>query len=147
MNAAPAGNAIEWQTKQFVRGDIVQEASQYSGKPSQEVDKAWHDLLNGTTHTILHINILNNCLFFSDENIRIEKEVIESLGREDMSVRVPGEDSYIGTLNMYHELHCIVRSFSTSSLNQTHQRIGRNVFINTCTRISTGKILMMPSAR
>lgn len=30
------------------------------------------------------------------------------LGREDIGVRIPGEDGYIGTLNVYHELHCLV---------------------------------------
>ena len=45
-----------------------------------------------------------------DENIRIESAVIKRLGREDNSVRVPGDDTYIGTLNVYHELHCLVGS-------------------------------------
>lgn len=31
------------------------------------------------------------------------------LGLGDNSVRVPGEDWGLGTLNVYHELHCIVR--------------------------------------
>ena len=45
-----------------------------------------------------------------DENIRIESEVIKRLGREEHSVRIPGDDAYIGTLNVYHELHCLVGS-------------------------------------
>ncbi|TVY28885.1 Cyclochlorotine biosynthesis protein O [Lachnellula hyalina] len=90
LSHSPAGKAVEWQSKTFVLGDRIQEKSKYSGRPSPAVDKAWHDLLN-------------------DENIRIEKEVIEALGRQDISVRIPEDDGFIGTLNVYHELHCIKR--------------------------------------
>ena len=31
-------------------------------------------------------------------------------GREDIGVAIPEGDGYIGTLNVYHELHCIVRA-------------------------------------
>ncbi|CAK4033803.1 Cyclochlorotine biosynthesis O [Lecanosticta acicola] len=34
---------------------------------------------------------------------------MKRLGREDIGVRVPGEDAYIGTLNVYHEIHCLKR--------------------------------------
>jgi hypothetical protein len=33
---------------------------------------------------------------------------MKRLGREDIGVRIPGDDGYIGTLNVYHELHCLV---------------------------------------
>lgn len=29
-------------------------------------------------------------------------------GREDIGVAIPEGNGYIGTLNVYHELHCIV---------------------------------------
>jgi len=87
---SPATSAVVWEERTFVLGDRIQEKSKYSGKPSPAVDLAWHDLLN-------------------DENIRIEAEIVEALGRQDISVRVPGESSYIGTLNVYHELHCLKR--------------------------------------
>jgi hypothetical protein len=47
-------------------------------------------------------------LTLQDENIRIEPEIMKRLGREDIGVRIPGDDGYIGTLNVYHELHCLV---------------------------------------
>lgn len=46
----------------------------------------------------------------SAENIYIEPEVMRHYGREDLGVAIPDGDGYIGTLNVYHELHCIVRN-------------------------------------
>ena len=43
---------------------------------------------------------------------------MKRLGREDIGVRIPGEDGYIGTLNVYHELHCLVRLALSSILYQ-----------------------------
>jgi hypothetical protein len=43
-----------------------------------------------------------------DENIRLEPEVMRHYGREDIGVALPDRDGYIGTLNVFHELHCIV---------------------------------------
>ncbi|KAL2013558.1 hypothetical protein VTN00DRAFT_1083 [Thermoascus crustaceus] len=45
-------------------------------------------------------------LVFS-ENIWIEPEVMRHYGREDLGVALPEGGGYIGTLNVYHELHCI----------------------------------------
>lgn len=42
------------------------------------------------------------------ENIVIEPEVMKHYGREDLGVALPEGGGYIGTLNVYHELHCIV---------------------------------------
>lgn len=33
---------------------------------------------------------------------------MQRFGREDTGVKIPGSDKYIGTLNVFHELHCIV---------------------------------------
>lgn len=42
------------------------------------------------------------------ENIWIEPEVMKYYGREEIGVAIPEGGGYIGTLNVYHELHCIV---------------------------------------
>ena len=73
------------------------------------------------------------------ENIRIEPEVMKRLGREDSGVRVPGGDDYIGTINVYHELHCLV--IIPSGLDLKHALIfGRNDYTSTCTRRPIGPI-------
>ncbi|KAK2752399.1 hypothetical protein FQN55_007439 [Onygenales sp. PD_40] len=87
---APAANILEWKDTVFTLEDRITDRGSFVGKPSPEVDKAWHDLLN-------------------DENIMVEPEYIKHYGREDISVRIPEGDGYIGTLNVYHQIHCLKR--------------------------------------
>jgi hypothetical protein len=42
-----------------------------------------------------------------DENIILEPEYIEALRRQDIAVAVPEGSGYLGTLNVYRELHCL----------------------------------------
>lgn len=42
------------------------------------------------------------------ENIIVEPELIARLGREDIALADPEGRGYLGTLNVYHQLHCIV---------------------------------------
>jgi hypothetical protein len=55
-------------------------------------------------------------MLYVAENIRVEGEVMKRLGREDIGVRIPGSDDFIGTLNVYHEIHCLVRNVQTCSV-------------------------------
>ncbi|KAG5290067.1 DUF3328 superfamily domain-containing protein [Histoplasma ohiense] len=90
MPFSPAVKILEWKDTQFSLEDRITEKGSFSGKPSAELDKAWHDLLNY-------------------ENIMVEPEYIKHYDREDITVRTPDGDGYIGTLNVYHELHCLKR--------------------------------------
>lgn len=91
----------------FLWGDKIQEKSKYSGKPTPELDQTWHDLLNGPSRfsSFLVRDLTDGR---AAENIRIEADVMKRLGREDIGVRIPGDDAFIGTLNVYHEIHCLV---------------------------------------
>ena len=46
IQIAPAREAIIYEERTFTTGDRIQEHSMYSGKPSAELDLAWHNLLN-----------------------------------------------------------------------------------------------------
>lgn len=46
--------------------------------------------------------------FFEAYNIELEPELMQRFGRKKTGVKVPGSNKYIGTLNVFHELHCIV---------------------------------------
>lgn len=43
---APAREAILYEERSFTLGDKIQEKGIYSGKPSAELDLAWHNLLD-----------------------------------------------------------------------------------------------------
>ncbi|XWW97684.1 hypothetical protein V2A60_005670 [Cordyceps javanica] len=85
---SPASGALEWSEHTFVENSFSH--GPFSGYPREEIDRNWHDLINY-------------------ENIVIEPEIIARLGREDIAVADPDGRGYLGTLNVYHQLHCIKR--------------------------------------
>ncbi|KAG5914368.1 hypothetical protein E4U42_000525 [Claviceps africana] len=90
LPVSPAVSAVEWEEHKFSLEDRIQEKGSFSGRPSADLDKAWHDLLNY-------------------ENIVIEPHIMDHYGRRDIGVAVPEGGGYLGTLNVYHELHCLKR--------------------------------------
>jgi hypothetical protein len=61
-------------------------------------------------------------------------------GREDGGVAIPEGGGFIGTLNVYHELHCIVcLLFYPIPLAQLIPQ-NRNASTNTATKNTTGPI-------
>lgn len=72
------------------------------------------------------------------ENIRIEPEVMRHYGREDLGVAIPEGGGYIGTLNVYHELHCIVsipappRLVSCPAVSNQHRNDSGSTAIRRC---------------
>jgi hypothetical protein len=45
---APAAEAIRWEIHKFTLEDRIQDHGGFSGRPSPQLDRAWHDLLNCT---------------------------------------------------------------------------------------------------
>ncbi|KAI1379251.1 hypothetical protein F4677DRAFT_411012 [Hypoxylon crocopeplum] len=108
---SPAYEALEWEEYTFKENS--QEHGPFSGFPRPEVDDNWDRLLNA-------------------ENIRLEPEVLRRYGREDLGVAMPEGEGYLGTLNVYHELHCIKRIYQYmyqehywSDLSDTQRDINR----------------------
>lgn len=53
---APAREAVHYEERPFTLGDRIQEHSIFSGKPSEELDLAWHNLLNCEAQ-LAHIHV------------------------------------------------------------------------------------------
>ncbi|KAI1078857.1 hypothetical protein F5B20DRAFT_546464 [Whalleya microplaca] len=83
---SPANDALEWSVQEFNSGDGL--TSDYSGPPRPELEKAWADLLGPM-------------------NIRLGQEDVEAFGREKTAVPLSDGSGYAGSLNVYHELHCV----------------------------------------
>lgn len=64
--------------------------------------------------------------FYQDMNVRISEKDIAPLDRADGAVAMPDGTGFIGTLNVYHELHCVVSLlFSIFSLSiNAGKRVG-----------------------
>lgn len=77
-----------------------------------------------------------------DMNIEVSKSDLDRIHAD--SIGVPGTDTYVGGLGVYHELHCLVRNpikLFHAILTQQHHR---NVFVNIRGRII---IMQMPPTR
>jgi Mycotoxin biosynthesis protein UstYa len=132
--AAPAHEAVFYEETTFQENS--QEHGPFSGYPRDEIDQNWHNLLNGAQKGRWAGLALANVLVA--ENIVVEPEVMRHYGREDLGVALPEGGGYIGTLNVYHELHCIV-SAGILWLWLCVLTSSRNGFTSTATKNITGK--------
>jgi hypothetical protein len=48
--------------------------------------------------------------FGTDMNVRFSLENLKAFNREEDAVMLPDGSGYLGTLNVYHEIHCVVRN-------------------------------------
>ncbi|KAH9990673.1 hypothetical protein F4779DRAFT_623784 [Xylariaceae sp. FL0662B] len=83
---SPANDAIDWSIQEFNSGDGL--TSDFGGHPRPELEKAWADLLGPM-------------------NIRLELQDVQAFGREKTAVPLSDGSGYVGSLNVYHELHCV----------------------------------------
>jgi len=65
---------------------------EYFQKPTVELNQKWDDLLQ-----------YSNIVFSEDE--------MRSYGREEQGVKLTDGSGYLGTMMVYHELHCVKRLF------------------------------------
>ena len=68
------------------------------GKDFLEVSCFW------STISIADIYVL----FSADMNVRFSLEDLKAFNREEDAVQLPDGSGYAGTLNIYHEIHCVV---------------------------------------
>ncbi|KAI0521646.1 hypothetical protein F5B22DRAFT_643821 [Xylaria bambusicola] len=88
MIPSPARSSIRYETKYFTNDKAS--ASVYFGEPSDQREALWEELLGPST-------------------IRLSAHDLERLGRpKEKGIQLPDGD-YIGTLNVFHDLHCLRR--------------------------------------
>ncbi|PQE23638.1 tat pathway signal sequence protein [Rutstroemia sp. NJR-2017a BVV2] len=85
LTYSPAQGAIEYTTKKV---DGLHTDSIFAGHPNPDSDAAWSELLHGI-------------------NLRINHDEMAKLGQS--SLKLADGSGYLGTLGVYHELHCIKR--------------------------------------
>ncbi|KAJ8065328.1 hypothetical protein OCU04_006018 [Sclerotinia nivalis] len=85
LTYSPAAAAIEYTTKKV---DGLHTDSIFAGRPNPESDAAWSELLHGI-------------------NLRLTHDEIAKLSQD--SLKLADGSGYLGTLGVYHELHCIKR--------------------------------------
>ncbi|KAK2800715.1 hypothetical protein FQN50_008025 [Emmonsiellopsis sp. PD_5] len=85
-STAPANEALRWEVVEWEHDDGAQ--GDYVGEPRPVLEKTWKDI-------------------FNIMNVRISEDDLKAVDRLENAVRLPDEPSYVGTLNVFHELHCI----------------------------------------
>ncbi|OAX82926.1 hypothetical protein ACJ72_02714 [Emergomyces africanus] len=83
---SPAKEALKWNVVEWEHDDGAQ--GDYVGEPRPVLEKAWRDI-------------------FDIMNVRLSEQDLKAVGRLEDAVALPDGSSYAGTLNVFHELHCI----------------------------------------
>ncbi|KAK1981459.1 hypothetical protein LZ30DRAFT_592615 [Colletotrichum cereale] len=86
MLYSPANEAIDWSVQEFNSGNGLH--GDFIGPPRPALEKAWGELLGPM-------------------NLRLSKQDIAAYNREDSAVALSDGSGYAGSLNVYHELHCV----------------------------------------
>lgn len=104
---APAASAIHLEEKYFEDGGGEFTVTPFIGKPTSDLIHNWTTLRKCEFG---HPG-LSNFLFYSDENIAVSEEFMEGLSRKENGIRLPDGSGYLATIQVYHDLHCVVRVF------------------------------------
>jgi hypothetical protein len=64
------------------------------------------------------VNAITHYFDSADQNIRLSLEDLKAFNRDEDAVQLPDGSGYIGSLNIYHEIHCVVSS-QVLNLRQT----------------------------
>jgi len=83
---SPANEVLRWKLQEFNSGDGTE--GPYQGYPRPELEDAWNKLLGNM-------------------NIRLSLEDLKAFNRDEDAVQLPDGSGYIGSLNVYHEIHCV----------------------------------------
>ena len=88
--------------------------------------------------------------FMEEMNVRFSLEDLKVFNREEDAVLLPDGSGYAGTLNIYHEIHCVVSPPMlpvVTSLQLLADGSFRNGCILICTKSITIQILTMLSEK
>jgi hypothetical protein len=77
---------LKWEPRLFE--NQIETTNPFKGLPRPELDEAWNKLLGPTA-------------------IRVSKEVLDKINRT--SVPLLDGSGYMASLDVYHQLHCLVR--------------------------------------
>jgi hypothetical protein len=82
----------------------------YFGTPSPELDLAWHNLLKCPSSAHPSGPHPHRLTTSADQNIHISLDELRHFeGREHETIQYPDGSGYMAQLQVYHDLHCLVR--------------------------------------
>lgn len=107
FNSAPSNAPIEYETVQF-QANTGDDTTEFQGPSSPKTDAAWENLLDGKEYAIFKILfMLIEFALVGPGMIRIDDETARKLPHN--TTRRINNEGYVGVLEMFHQLHCLVR--------------------------------------
>ncbi|KAH7035654.1 uncharacterized protein B0I36DRAFT_240309 [Microdochium trichocladiopsis] len=92
---SPANDYITYESRVMDQFEYDNE-KQYFTDPSPEIDANWHELWRWSI----------------DQNIAIQPELMEEMGRAEEGIRFP-DGTYFGSMMVFHNLHCLKNIYHT----------------------------------
>ncbi|KAI0016888.1 hypothetical protein F4780DRAFT_757603 [Xylariomycetidae sp. FL0641] len=83
---SPANPAVEWSVQKLKMGEGKE--GDFIGQPRPILEQSWDSLL-------------------APMNVRLGREDIVAFDRQDVAAALSDGSGYAGTLNVFHELHCV----------------------------------------
>jgi len=95
---------VEYETKVFL--DSLGQKSEYQGTPTDEMDALWDDLYGRTYCKPLNISFCLKGPSLDGAFTMLDKQSADQLPNK--TVEIPGTGKYIVSLELFHQLHCLV---------------------------------------
>jgi hypothetical protein len=103
---------VKWEVQKWHAGDGLHEP--YVGEPRPELEEAWKGLLGSSFNPTTYKQswFYHRDFDFSIAVCRSERPALprryKAFNREENAIALSDGSAHLGTLNVYHEIHCIV---------------------------------------
>lgn len=119
---APARSVVSYESRYLDQSM----PSPFNQAPSLEVDTAWHQLIKcGYSGSVMQAGSYVLSDHLADNNIMLQAEDLEQINKTSVLLR--DKSAYLGGLDVFHELHCLVRGADTDiRMPQTYLFLQQN---------------------
>jgi len=84
-------------------------SSKYVGQPSPELDEAWDKLTPLSKYNMFRFQIYSSLTSYAVPRIRLTHDELLRAGYKIDDALVLDDGDHTAILNVYHQLHCLVR--------------------------------------
>ena len=128
--SAPARSSLQYSIRKI---DTHSRHSVFAGEPRPELDQAWSKLLRGMHHVSVspvpfteHHSIAGSMIRLSEDEMRVMNKT---------SIALKDGSGYIGYLESYHMLHCVVSEGTSGASIFSHR------FLETLVPVVVSRVL------
>lgn len=127
---APARSSLEYSIRKI---DTHPKDSVFAGEPRPELDQAWSKLLRGMHHVTISRVPFTDHHSIAGSMIRLREDEMRAMNKTSIALK-DGSD-YIGYLESYHMLHCVVSEGPPEASTRSH------LFLETLVPVVVSRVL------